>query len=110
MGFLTLSYYFMNIYMWSVILSTLIYFCAMFVVANTMMEQKRMDGLMKTANKSNDGAFIEKIAQNPFLLFVIPIVNTIVIFLMIGMVAMIRLHQWGKIKLDILNLNKEDGK
>jgi hypothetical protein len=79
------------------------------VLANVMIEHKGIDGMMKSAENS-DGGFIDKIVQNPFILFVIPIVNTIIIFLMIGMVAMIRLHQWGKIKLDILNLNKEDGK
>lgn len=99
MGFVALSYYFMNIYMWSVIISTIIFFGSAIFISNAEINRNGIDGLMKKGESQNN----KKIETLPFLLCVLPIINILLSIFLIAIMALINLYSAGKIKYDILD-------
>lgn len=91
MGFVALSYYFIEIYMQSVIISTIIFFMTGISVAQND-KLSAVGGSGNDANKQLEkvNAIAEKITQNPFILMILPVVNIIFSIILIIILASLR--------------------
>ena len=98
MGFVALSYYFMNLYMWSVVISTIIFFGSAIFISNAEINRKGIDGLAKQNESTNSTGVKETL---PFLLCILPVINVLLSILLITIMALINLYSKGKIKYDI---------
>jgi len=103
MELILLQFWFIEIYMWSVVISTMIFIMGSFTLANSVMDKKGIDGLMQSNAEAKTNGFMDKVVQSPFILFVIPGVNLLVSIIMIIMVAVLGLHKRGKIKFDLVD-------
>jgi len=108
-GFVALSYYFMNLYMQSVIISTIIFFGGSLFIFNATVNRKGIDEVTKPSESSSSTGKLGRPETLPFLLCVLPIVNILVSIFFIVVMVLINLYDAGKIKFDFLgSLDKTD--
>lgn len=100
MSLILLQFYIMQLYMWSVIISTIILFGSAIFIFNATVQRKGID----EATKQNEsvGSSTDKSKTLPFILCVLPIVNILISIFFIVIMALINLYDAGKIKYDIL--------